>query len=56
MNRTILDFRAFDAQQQSQKPPADALDFDLTGFHAVADYIRQGLPNAKQPEPEKSDA
>ena len=56
MTTNTIDFRAFDAQQQDKQPPTDGLDFDLTGFHAVADYIRQGLPNAKQTEPEKSDA
>lgn len=34
------------------RPIPESLDFDLTGFHALADYIRDNLPNR---ETEKDD-
>lgn len=47
MNPTI-DFRAHDQREQGHEAAVEGLDFDLTGFHAVTDYIRQELP--KRPD------
>lgn len=47
MNPTI-DFRAHDQREQGAQAPVDGLDFDLSGFRAVADYIRQELPKREE--------
>ena len=43
-----IDFRAHDQREQGAQVSVDGLDFDLTGFHAVADYIRQELPKREE--------
>lgn len=54
MNPVLIDFRTHD--KPTSQPPVEGLDFDLSGFHDVADYIREALPKRPKPAEEAPDA